>query len=70
MAFSMVFMGVFIYFGLTFMTNLRFRYRPEEGDVEQLDPTKQPRAGGWANPTSGQRFTQRLTQIWKSSRRR
>jgi hypothetical protein len=69
---SMLFMAVFLYFGLTFVTALRFRYRPESVDVDQVDQQDSslpPQAGGWANPTGGQRFTQRLMRAWKSTRR-
>jgi hypothetical protein len=68
-ALSMVFMLAFLYGGLTFVTNLRFRYRPESVDVEQHDSSLPPRAGGWANPTTGQRFTERVKRSWKSTRR-
>jgi hypothetical protein len=66
---SMSFMAVFLFFGLTFVTALRFRYRPESVDVNQHDSSLPPRAGGWANPTGGQRFTERLKRTWKSTRR-
>ncbi len=67
---SMVFMSAFLYAALDFVTKVRFRYRPETGDPGDDDPSQPPKPGGWANPTSGQKSSERLRRLWKPSRRR
>lgn len=66
---SMVFMTVFVFFGLVFVTNMRFRYRPETVDPANADSSQPPPVGGWANPTPGQRFSDRLRRLFRSSPR-
>ena len=59
-----LFMGAFVWFGLWSVTAIRFRIRPEDVAAGDVDATDRPRAGGWANPTSGQRFLRRLARLF------
>ena len=59
-----LFMAAFVWFGLRLITAIRFRIRPEDVAADDADPTALPRAGGWANPTGGQRFLRRILRLF------
>ncbi len=60
---SGIFMAVFMYPGLRFMTMVRFRYNPPDVDPDQRDTASPPPPGGWASPTSGQRAVRRVSRM-------
>ena len=66
---SAAFMSVFVYVVLRAITKVRFNVRPEAGDPLTRDPSLPPLAGGWANPTRGQRGLQRIKRLRGPSRR-
>jgi hypothetical protein len=67
-----LFVGVFVYGGMRFVTATRRRIRPDitEANNSEIDaypqaqsrPTGAP-TGGWANPTRAQKFARRIARI-------
>jgi hypothetical protein len=66
-----LFVGVFVYGGMRFITGARRKIRPEHTpptaatsaqSQDSSKPTGVPK-GGWANPTTAQKFVRRITRI-------
>ena len=65
-----LFLGVFVYGGMRFVTATRRRIRPDDTDPatgQGDDPTNSGDAGapkgGWANPTGAQKFARKIARI-------
>jgi hypothetical protein len=66
-----LFVGVFVYGGMRLMTGARRKIRPDytptkdpaiTSPQDSSKPTGAPK-GGWANPTTAQKFARRITRI-------
>lgn len=61
---SSLFMGLFTYAGVRVVSRVRASLKPDFPRADAHDSSEAPVAGGWANPTPGQRRIARVRRLF------